>query len=96
MERSTLVANSWHSSSETVNQLGQTADQGARQGTSMTHDTRSDEADLVKVGWEPVHDHIEGVVEGEVVDDNRPYCRMSHHAAPRGWGRAPLLASFLS
>ena len=50
---------------------------------------------LVKVGRKPVHDHIEGVVEGEVVDDNGPDGWVGQHAPPGGWGGTPLLASFL-
>lgn len=50
---------------------------------------------LVKVGGQPVHDHIEGVVEGEVVDDNGPDGGVGQHAPPGGWGGPPLLASFL-
>lgn len=49
---------------------------------------------LVKVCWEPVHDHIERIVKGEVVDDNGPNSRMSHHAPPGSWRRPAPLASF--
>lgn len=44
--------------------------------------TRDRGAHLVKVGGKPVHDHIEGVVESEVVDDDGPDGRLSQHAKP--------------
>lgn len=52
-------------------------------------------AHLVKVGRQPVHDHVEGVVEGEVVDDDGPDCGVGEHAPPGGWQGAALLASLL-
>ena len=62
---------------------------------SRSKQARLQAADLVKVGGKPVHDNIEGVVEGEVVDDNSPDGRVGQHAPPGGRGGAPLLASFL-
>lgn len=40
------------------------------------------DANLVKVGGEPVHDDIEGVMEGKIVDDDGPDCGLSQHAQP--------------
>lgn len=49
---------------------------------------------LVKVCGQPVHDHVESIMKGEVVDDNGPDSRLSQHAQPGGrWG-ASLLFRF--
>ena len=47
-------------------------------------------ARLVKVGGEPVHDHIEGVVEREVVDEDCPDGRVPQKAPPGSGGRPAL------
>lgn len=39
-------------------------------------------ARLFKVGGQPVHDHIEGVVKGEVVHDNGPHCASTGEQTP--------------
>ena len=49
-------------------------------------------SNLVKVGGKPVHDYIEGIVEGEVVDDDGPDRRLGEHLQPWcSWGSALLL-----
>ena len=49
-------------------------------------------SNLVKVGGKPVHDYIEGVVEGEVVDDDGPDGRLRKHPQPWcSWSSALLL-----
>ncbi len=46
---------------------------------------------LVKVCGQPVHDHVESIVKGEVVDDNGPDGWLSQHAQPGGgWGASLL------
>ena len=52
--------------------------------------------DLIKVGGKPVHDHIEGVVEGEVVDDDGPDGGLSEHSQPWCGRRSALLLRFSS
>ena len=49
-------------------------------------------AHLLKVGRQPVHDDVEGVVEGVVVDHDRPDSRVEQHASP-GHCTPPQLAS---
>lgn len=39
---------------------------------------------LVEVGGQPVHDDVEGIVEGEVVDHDGPHRGVGHHAGPGG------------
>ena len=46
---------------------------------------------LIKVGRQPVHNHIKGIVEGKVVDDDGPHSRVGQHACPGGsWGASLL------
>lgn len=47
---------------------------------------------LVKVCGQPVHDHIEGIVEREVVDQDGPDCRVAQDPPPWGGGRPALLS----
>ena len=49
--------------------------------------------DLVKVGRQPDHDDIEGIVECEVVKDDGPHSSVAHHFNPRGGRRSPLPGS---
>ena len=47
---------------------------------------------LVKVCGQPVHDHVESIMKGEVVDDDGPDGRLTQHAQPGGgWGASLLL-----
>lgn len=50
---------------------------------------------LVEVGGQPVHDDVEGVMEGEVVDHDGPHSRVGHHADPGGRTRPPLMLLLL-
>ena len=38
---------------------------------------------LVEVGREPIHEDIEGIMEGEIVDNNGPHRGASDESAPR-------------
>ena len=44
----------------------------------------------VEICGQPVHDHIEGVVEGKVVHHYGPHSRTAQHGPPGGGRRAPL------